>query len=53
MRIAWWNPQNDTRSHVERPYLEVPSPYDYMPPEPPQRDEEDDEESPRVIIIEM
>ncbi len=55
MTIAWWSPTDDRRSHFERPYLEAPSPYDYMPREPPRSecDEDGDDDTPRVIIIEM
>ena len=55
MKIAWWNPREETpKPRLERPYLEAPSPYDYMPREPPQsHDDDDDDESPHVIIIDI
>ncbi|MCA9518258.1 MAG: hypothetical protein KC635_25155 [Myxococcales bacterium] len=52
MKIAYWQPKDDSHGHYEQPFLEVPSPYDYLPMEPP-REEAEEEESPRVIIIDM
>ena len=53
MRDAWWRPQETRKEHVERPYLEAPSPSDWMPLEPPMVESADDEETPRVIIIDI
>lgn len=52
MMIAYWQPKDDWQGQYEQPFLEAPSPYDYLPMEPP-REEAEEEESPRVIIIEM
>jgi hypothetical protein len=52
MRIAWWRPNEENEPRFEQPYLELPSPYDHMPIEPP-REEAEEEDSPRVIIIEI
>lgn len=52
MRIAYWRPNDEPEPRFEHAYLELPSPYDYMPIEPP-REEAEEEDRPRVIIIEM
>jgi len=52
MRIAWWQPHEQAESTFEQPYLEAPSPLDYLPFEPPQ-EEPKEEERPRVIIIDI
>lgn len=53
MKIAWWQPREESPPRFEQPYLELPSPYDYMPIEPPREEKEDVEDAPRVIIIDI
>lgn len=50
-----WIPREDRGPRAfERPFLEAPSPYEYYPSAPPEKDDEPgDDESPRVIIIEI
>jgi hypothetical protein len=58
MRISRWQPEERADSTFQRPWLEAPSPYDYLPVERPRaetanRDEDDEDEPRRVIIIEI
>ncbi len=54
MRDGFWIPTDDGARRDERPFLEAPSPFEYMPWEPMvSEDVCEDEEPSRVIIIEM
>lgn len=57
MRDVYWIPRKDRSRPDIRPYLEVPSPYAYMPPRDRdcerEREEQEEAESPRVIIIDI
>jgi hypothetical protein len=53
MRTVRWLPKEQPKEQDRRPYLEAPSPWDYMPREAPKADSREDDESPRVIVIEI
>lgn len=57
MRIARWLPSElEREAPAQRPWLEAPSPFEYLPPVEPKSERQnldDDEERVRVIIIDM
>lgn len=53
MMIAWWHPREESPPRFEQPYLELPSPFDYMPLEPPREEADDSDDEQRVIIIDI
>ena len=49
-----WIPRENPAPRFERPFLEAPSPFEYYPSAPPEKnDEVGDEDAPRVIIIDI